>query len=227
MLDVLVFGPHPDDAELGAGGAITKAVVEGLKVGIIDLTAGEMGTLGTKEIRLKEAQSAAKKLGVEFRENLGLPDGYLGLDISQEDIFAVAKKIRQYQPKIVLAPYWIDRHPDHVASSEIITKAAHYAKLKKFKLEYPQHKIQQLIYYELNGQFTPSFIMDVSDFFERKKEAIMSHKSQFKEFSKVYLPFPLVERCVYYGSLIDVSFGEAFMIRDSLKVDKWKTIINK
>lgn len=227
MLDVLVFGPHPDDAELGAGGAIVEAVAEGLKVGIIDLTAGEMGTLGTKEIRLKEAESAAKILGVEFRENLGLPDGFIGLDISQEDIFAVAKKIRQYQPKVVLAPYWDDRHPDHVASSEIITKAAHYAKLKKFNLEHPQHKIQQLIYYELNGQFTPSFIMDISDFFEQKKKAIMSHKSQFKEFSKEYLPFPLVERCVYYGSLINASYGEAFMIRNSLKIDKWGVIFNK
>ena len=227
MLDVLVFAPHPDDAELGAGGAIAKAVEQGLKVGIIDLTAGEMGTLGTKEIRLKEAEEASKLLGVEFRENLGLPDGYIGLAISQEDIFAVAKKIRQYQPKIVLAPYWEDRHPDHIASSEIITKATHFAKLSKFKFEFPKHKIIQLLYYELNGQFSPSFIMDISDVFEKKKKAIMLHKSQFKKFSKEFLPFPVEERCTYYGSLIAASYGEAFKMQDPLKLNDWEVIINK
>lgn len=227
MLDVLVFAPHPDDAELGAGGAIAKAVEQGLTVGIIDLTAGEMGTLGTKIIRIKEAEESAKFLGVKLRENLGLPDGYIGLDISQEDIFAVAKKIREYQPKIVLAPFWDDRHPDHVASSRIITKAAHYAKLKKFKFEFPEHKIKQLVYYELNSQFTPSYIMDISNVFEKKKKAIMFHKSQFKKFSKEYLPFPVEERCLYYGSQIGVSHGEAFMIQGPVKINNWEVIINK
>ena len=227
MLDVLVFGPHPDDAELGAGGAIIKAVKEGLRVGIVDLTAGEMGTLGTRDIRLQEAQKAAKILGVEFRENLGLPDGYLGLDISKEDIFAVTKKIREYQPKTILAPFWNDRHPDHSASSAIITKATHYAKLKKFKFEYPEHKISQIIYYEINGQFPPSFIMNISEEFPLKKKAIMQHKSQFKEFTKEYLPFAVEERNTYYGSLINAIFGEAFLIQNSFELKNWDTLINK
>ena len=194
MLDVLIFGPHPDDAELGAGGAIIKAVNNGLKVGIIDLTAGEMGSHGTKEIRLKEAIKASKLLGVEFRENLGLPDGHLSFNIDEETNFLIAKKIREYKPKIILAPFWNDRHPDHIAASRIISNAIHYAKLKKVDLEYPKHQVETVIYYEINGQFTPSFIMDISNEFDLKKKAIMTHASQFKEFTKEFLPFPVEER---------------------------------
>ena len=123
MLDVLVFGPHPDDAELGCGGAIIKATRKGLQVGIVDLTGGEMGTKGDKETRLKEAQKAKEILGVKFRENLGFPDGYLGTGEKEEFILAITNKIREFKPKIVLAPYWDDRHPDHIVASEMITKA--------------------------------------------------------------------------------------------------------
>jgi bacillithiol biosynthesis deacetylase BshB1 len=225
MLDVLVFGPHPDDAELGAGGAIIKAVKKGLKVGIIDLTGGEMGSHGTKEIRLKEAKKASKILGVEFRENLGLPDGHLPFKIDEETIFSIAKKIREYKPKIVLAPYWDDRHPDHIAASKIVTHAIHYAKLAKVKLEFQKHSVEKVLYFEINGQFNPTFIMDISDEFETKKNAIMTHKSQFKEFTKEYLPFPVEERNLYYGSLIDSKYGEAFLLKESMVVNDWKCLL--
>jgi len=225
MLDVLVFGPHPDDAELGCGGAIVKAVKSGLRVGIVDLTGGEMGTKGDKETRLEEAQNAKEILGVEFRENLGFPDGYIGMGEKEEIIITITNKIREYKPKIILAPYWDDRHPDHIVASHMITKACHYAKLKKLKLDHPIHKIKQLIYYEINGQFTSTFIMDISEEFAVKREAIMAHKSQFKEFTKEFLPFPLVERCSYYGSLIGAEYGEGYYQKEPLKIKDWESLL--
>ncbi|NHK31074.1 MAG: bacillithiol biosynthesis deacetylase BshB1 [Asgard group archaeon] len=225
MLDVLVFGPHPDDAELGAGGAIIKAINNGLKVGIIDFTGGEMGSHGTKEIRLKEAEKASKILSVEFRENLGLPDGHLAFNIDKETIFSVAKKIREYKPKVVLAPYWNDRHPDHIAASQIITHAIHYAKLVKVKLDSPKFLVENVLFYEINGQFNPTFIMDITAEFELKRKAIMTHESQFKEFTKEYLPFPVEERCLYYGSLINSKYGEAFLMKNSMIINNWKCLL--
>ncbi len=223
MLDVLVFGPHPDDAELGAGGAIYKATRSGLKVGVIDLTAGEMGSLGSTETRLQEAEKSKNILNLEFRTNLEFPDGFLSF-LDEKAVFTVAKKIREYEPKIVLIPYWEDRHPDHVAASKIITKAIHYAKLKKFDLDFPSLTVDTILYYEINGQFTPSFIMDISEEFPMKQKAIMSYQSQFKEFSKDYLPFPLVERCKYYGSLISCDYGEAFLMKKPVKLKDWNIL---
>ena len=225
MLDVLVFGPHPDDAELGAGGAIIKAVNSGYKVGIIDLTAGEMGSYGNKESRLEEAKKAHEILGTKFRENLDLGDGQLSFTDSKKNTFLIADKIRQYTPKIVLCPYWNDRHPDHIVAAKIITNACHYAKLQKIKLEHSNHKIDQIIYYEINGQFNPSFIVDISDEFLKKKEAIMAYKTIFKEFTKEYLPFPLIERCKYYGSLINSEYGEAFLIKNPLGIKNWNIFL--
>ncbi|MHA1170608.1 MAG: PIG-L family deacetylase [Candidatus Heimdallarchaeota archaeon] len=124
MLDVLVFAPHPDDAELGAGGAIVKAISAGFKVGIIDLTAGEMGSLGTKESRLEEAEAARKVLGAELRQNLGFPDAYLPpFEDKKEVVLKIADKIREFKPTIVLMPFWEDRHPDHVATSFAVSEA--------------------------------------------------------------------------------------------------------
>ena len=224
MLDVLVFAPHPDDAELGAGGAIVKAVTAGYKVGIIDLTAGEMGSLGTKESRLKEAEEARKVLGVESQENLGFPDAYLPFEDKKEAALNIANKIREYKPKIVLLPYWEDRHPDHVATSLIVSKACHLAKLKKIKLDHPKHKVNHLVFYELNGQSKYTFLMDISKEFQMKKEAIMCFKSQFKEFSMEYLPFPVEERCKYYGSLIKVEYAEAFHLKEPLVLKDWTAL---
>ncbi|HUT81578.1 MAG TPA: bacillithiol biosynthesis deacetylase BshB1 [Candidatus Bathyarchaeia archaeon] len=223
MLDVLVFSPHPDDAELGAGGSIYKATKNGLKVGIIDLTAGEMGSLGSIEIRLQEAEKAKNVLNVEFRENLEFPDGFLSF-LDEKAVFTVAKKIREFEPKIVLIPYWEDRHPDHIAASNIVTKAIHYSKLKKMDFEHPHHTVDNVLYYEINGQFTPSFIMDISEEFPIKQKAIMSFQSQFKEFSKEYLPFPLIERCKYYGSLISSDYGEAFLMKNPFKLKDWQIL---
>ncbi|MHA1629337.1 MAG: bacillithiol biosynthesis deacetylase BshB1 [Candidatus Heimdallarchaeota archaeon] len=225
MLDVLIFAPHPDDAELAAGGTIVKLVKQDFKVGIIDLTAGEMGTHGTKEQRLKEAQTAKKVLGINLRENLALPDGRLPFLKDEQPAFTLADKIREFQPKIVLLPYWVDRHPDHVATSHLVQQALHFAKLTKISLTFPAHKINLAVYYELNGSFTPSFFVDISEEFEVKKKAIMSHKSQFKAFTREFLPFPVEERCRYYGALINVAYAEAFLTQQPLQLSNWKLLL--
>ncbi len=225
MLDVLVFAPHPDDAELGAGGAIIKVIAAGYKVGIIDLTAGEMGSLGSKESRLKEAEAASEILGVKIRQNLGFPDAYLPFEDMKKVSHKIADKIREFRPTVVLIPYWEDRHPDHVATSLAVTKGCHFAKLKKIKLEHPNHYVKHQIYYELNGQAPFTFIMDVSAEFQKKKEAIMTYKTQFKEFSKEYLPFPVEERCKQYGALIKAEYGEAFYMKEPFVLKDWTILM--
>ncbi|MHA1742782.1 MAG: bacillithiol biosynthesis deacetylase BshB1 [Candidatus Heimdallarchaeota archaeon] len=225
MLDVLIFAPHPDDAELAVGGTIVKLVNQDFKVGIIDLTGGEMGTHGSKEQRLKEAQTARKVLGVDLRENLALPDGRLAFLKDEQPVFTLANKIREFQPKIVLLPYWIDRHPDHGATSHLVQQAIHYAKLTKVSLTFPPHQVNFALYYELNGSFTPSFFVDISKEFAMKKKAIMCHKSQFKAFSREFLPFPVEERCRYYGALINVTYAEAFLTHQPLQLSNWKLLL--
>jgi bacillithiol biosynthesis deacetylase BshB1 len=228
MLDVIVFGPHPDDAELGCGGAIAKATKAGYQVGIIDLTAGEKGTKGSSKLRLAEAEASRKKLNVTLRENLHLPDSFLAFEDLQELAFKVANKIREFTPKVVFCPYWEDRHPDHIATAKIVTQAYHYAKLKKVELDYPEYTLPHIIYYEINQAFPkPSFLLDITAEFELKKKAIMSYTSQFKEFTKEYLPFPLVERCTYYGSLINCDYGEAFLLKKPLKLTNWKAFLEE
>lgn len=227
MLDVLVFSPHPDDAELGCGGAIVKAVKNDLAVGIIDMTAGEKGTYGTKKIRIQEAQAAQKILGFHSRENLHLPDSSISYNISKKTVYSVATKIREYQPTVIITPYWLDRHPDHKATTEIVTQACHIAKLKKIDLDYEPHKTQQVIFYEINQQTPFTLIMDISEEFPLKKKAILAYQSQFKEFSKDYLPFPVEERCKYYGSLIGVDYGEAYLMKNPLQINSWEVLLKQ
>src|SRR5215831_18929581 len=120
-VDVLVFGPHPDDIEIGLGGTVARHVDLGLRVGLCDLTAGEMGSNGTVEGRLKEAEAARQVLGAAWRENLHLPDRHLGSDPAHRD--AITALIRRHRPRVVAAPYWIDRHPDHPAASALVAEA--------------------------------------------------------------------------------------------------------
>ena len=224
MLDIIVFSPHPDDAELSCGGAIIKATKIGLKVGIIDFTAGELGTRGDSETRLREAKKAQEVMGVSTRENMHFPDSFL--EVTKENVLAIANKIRQYKPKIVLIPYWEDRHPDHVATSQIAYRACHYAKLEKVNLDYPKHYVQHKIFYPLNTEFKPSFIMDISDVIEEKVKAILSYESQFKRFVNGSFPFPLVRRSQYYGSLISAKYGEPYLLKNPVRLNDWSLFMD-
>jgi len=145
ILDILVFGAHPDDAEIGMGGTIRKHVLAGLKVGICDLTLAEMSSNGTVETRRREADAASEALGIAYRSNLELPDR--GLTPSREHIEAIVAEIRKCRPRIVFAPYWQDRHPDHIACSHLVQEAVFNAKLRKYMPDLAAHSVEQCYFY--------------------------------------------------------------------------------
>jgi len=163
-IDLLVFGPHPDDLEIGLGGTIARHVDLGSSVGLCDMTAGEMGSNGTVEQRLAEAEAARAVLGAAWRENLRLPDRHIGK--SPDHLAAVTAFVRRHRPRVVAAPYWSDRHPDHVAASTLITEAVFNAGLRKYQAEGEAWKAEWICYYFINDADKPSFVVDVSEHYE-------------------------------------------------------------
>ena len=161
-VDVLAFSPHPDDVELGCGGALAALARRGSSFGIVDLTRGEMGTRGTPELRAREAREAARILGARFRETLDLGDGGLRTDRAAE--LRVVDVVRRARPRLVLAPFAADRHPDHVRASRLVSDAAWYAGLAKLETGLAPHRPDQVVYYPASYDFSrpPTFLVDVS-----------------------------------------------------------------
>ena len=183
-LDILVFGAHPDDAELGAGGTMAKEINNGKKVGIIDLTRGELGTRGSAEIRDKEAAAAAKILGIEVRENLEFADGFFVNDKAHQ--IAVIQMIRKYRPDVVLCNAVSDRHIDHAKGSELVSDACFLSGLSKIDTKLPGDdqwqeawRPKNVYHYIQWNNITPDFVVDVSGFIDKKIEAISAYASQF------------------------------------------------
>jgi len=176
-LDMLVFAAHPDDAEIGMGGTIAKHAQAGLAVGIVDLTYAEMSSNGNVETRQREAKQASETLGLAVRGNLGLPDR--GLAGHPEQIAAMVAVIRKYRPRIVFAPYFIDRHPDHIACSRMAEEAVFNAKLRKVAPELPAWTVEQLYFYFINDAHVPQLLIDISDVQETKMAALRAYRSQF------------------------------------------------
>ena len=224
-VDILLFGAHPDDVEWGAGGTALQLQATGTSFGIVDLTRGEMGSRGTAEERDKEAEDAASWMGARFRENLGLPD--CGVIDSIENRKQIASVIRRWRPKLVLAPYWEDRHPDHAATGHLIRNAAVYCALKKSSDPNPPHKPSAYLYYLLHHFTHPGLIVDISDVYRSKLELLRLHASQFSKTAEGFgvLPlgmndylFGLESRDRFFGSLIGVHHGEAFVSEVPLKL---------
>lgn len=176
-LDILVFGAHADDAEIGMGGTIAKHTGEGYRVGICDLTEAEMSSNGTVELRRQEAANASAVLGICERSNLRLPDR--GLGPYREQIEAIVAEIRRLRPRIVFAPYWVDRHPDHVQCGKLIEEAVFNAKLRNYLPHLPAVQVEQLIYYYINDVESVSLIVDVTSSYELKRQALLAYRSQF------------------------------------------------
>lgn len=181
-LDILAFGAHPDDVELGCGATIAKAVAEGKKVGIIDLTRGELGTRGTAETRKEEASNAAKILGVTLRENLNLADGFFVNNAESQ--IEVIKKVRQYQPEIVLCNAITDRHIDHDKGSQLVNDACFLSGLLKIKTiingkQQQQWRPKQIYNYIQWQPIEPDVVVDVSGYIKTKINAVMAYKTQF------------------------------------------------
>jgi len=220
-VDLLVFGPHPDDLEIGLGGTIARHVDSGSTVGLCDLTAGEMGSNGTVEQRLAEADAARKVLGAAWRENLRLPDRAIGK--SPDDAMVLAAFIRKHRPRVVAAPYWSDRHPDHVAASTLITEAVFNAGLKKYKAEGEAWKAEWICYYFINDGATPSFVVDVSAYYETKRKALDCHATQFQPpgsgTAATRLNTPLFRQLIesrdaQFGALAGCPWAEGFIVRE-------------
>lgn len=226
-VDLLVAAPHPDDAELLAGGTLAKASDQGHRTGILDLTRGELGSRGTPELRATEAAAAAKVLGVSERANAGLPDGHLANSDAMRR--AVVEQLRRFRPRVVILPYSVGRHPDHRIASELIRDACFLAGLRNYPAEGEPFKPFKLCYALAYREdpVAPSFIVDISGTFERKLAAVACYASQFEgvtQAGELYpngqsLPELLRTQHAHYGSRIRVAFGEPFWTPESIRVD--------
>jgi bacillithiol biosynthesis deacetylase BshB1 len=225
-VDVLAFGPHPDDVELTMGGTLLKLAAAGYRTGIVDLTRGEMGTRGTPADRSHEAEEASRILGVTVRRNLDLGDGRLAA--SETAKLAVAEVIRELAPKLVFTNYPENNHPDHAASGPLVAEASYLAGLSKLKAPGKPHRPNRVLYYLVPHQIPPSFVVDVTAFQENKMAAIRAHASQLfnpaRSGPDTYVSQPSFLSRIegmsrYYGALIDADFGEAFYVREALRVD--------
>jgi bacillithiol biosynthesis deacetylase BshB1 len=220
MLDVLVVAPHPDDAELGMAGTIMRFIAEGKRVGVLDLTSGEPTPHGSLEIRARETSAATKIMGLEWRENLGLPNR--SLEATLEARAKLAAVFRREKPRWLFAPHWVDAHPDHVAATELVEAARFWSKLTKTDLPGEPHHPQRIFNYyciHLRQAIQPAFVMDVSEFWKRKFAAIRAYESQFVTGRSTERP-TLIEgfeiEAAYWGKTIGVRYGEPFACREPL-----------
>src|SRR5688500_13074360 len=225
-VDLLFVAAHPDDVELGCGGTVAQSVADGLRVGIVDLTRGEMGTRGTPQTRKREAQAAARILGASFREQLDFGDG--SLRTGREEELELIDVIRTTKPRFVIAPYPDDRHPDHTRTGRIVTEASFYAGLKSLETANAAYRPQTVAYYLQNYMFTPSFVVDVTKSWKTKMKAVAAYKSQFfdpnsKE-PNTFISDPkfleMIEaRGKHFGALIGAQYGEAFVTKQPPRLD--------
>ncbi|MCP5063543.1 MAG: bacillithiol biosynthesis deacetylase BshB1 [Ignavibacteriae bacterium] len=240
-LDVLIFAAHPDDAELAMGGTIAKLTNNNLSVGVIDFTRGELGTRGTIKTRKEEANNASKILGIKVRENLEFPDGKIF--VNDKFTSKVISAIRKYKPKIIFAPYFNDRHPDHIETSKIVKRAMFNGGLPKVKTKL-NGKLQRafrpnkLYYYMQTYEFTPSFVVDISDTFETKMESVCAYKTQFHvkgvklKDPSTFISNPefvkyLEARAKSFGFKIGKKYGEPFFCEELIELDLINLLTDK
>jgi bacillithiol biosynthesis deacetylase BshB1 len=226
QVDVLAIGPHPDDIEIGIGGIVAKHAARGDAVGLCDLTAGEMGSNGTVDQRLAEAEDARRILGARWRVNLRLPDRALGRDAGHAR--AIASLVRQARPRVVAVPYWSDRHPDHVAASDLLTNGVFNAGLRRYDADGEAWKPEWLCYYFINDGAPPSFVVDVSDVYPIKRQALDAHATQFAPASPDAVATRLTSntfrqliesRDAQFGALVGVRFAEGLVVRQPVLRD--------
>jgi len=226
-LDLLAIAPHPDDVELTSGGTMIKMAQAGYATGILDLTRGEMGTRGTPETRLKEAARAGKIMGVKVRRNLGLPDAQL--KVSDEYKAAVAAVIREFEPHTLILPYWDGRHPDHYTAAKLGYEACFVAGLKNYPLEGLPFRPFKIIYAAAYADVRPTFAVDITKQYDRRRQAILAYASQFRppkhdRKSRVAIPLDELEgrmnlQAGYYGRLIGVKYAEGFVVKEVAQLE--------
>jgi bacillithiol biosynthesis deacetylase BshB1 len=220
-VEILAFGPHPDDIEIGIGATMAKHAALGHRVGLCDLTAGEMGSNGTVEERLAEAEAARAVLGAAWRVNLRIPDRGIGGDPSY--VKRAAEIVRQARPRVVVIPYWSDRHPDHIAASQLLTEAVFNAALRRYPAEGEAWRAEMSLYYFINDSgAAPSFVVDVSDYYEVKRRALACYASQFNpraadavatRLTTSLFPQLIESRDAQFGAQAGFAFAEGFVSR--------------
>ncbi len=230
-LDTLVFAAHPDDAELGMGGTIAKFTKSNYRVGLLDLTQGEMGTRGNSDLRKQEATEAARILNVSVRENLLIPDG--DIQVKDVNVNKIVMLIRKHLPKVIFAPYFNDRHPDHVDACKLIKKAFFVSGLNKYETsegdkQQEAYRPAKLYYYMQTYTFKPSFIIDVTDSFDDKMKSVKAFSTQFynpdSNEPDTFISQPefieyVVARAKHYGFQIGKKYGEPFYCEEELEID--------
>lgn len=225
QIDLLAFGAHPDDVELFAGGTLAKMAAAGYATAIVDMTRGELGTRGTVAGRRREAGKAAEILGLKVRENLGFEDGNVRATAAAR--LKVIRVLRKYRPPVVLTHFEEDSHPDHVNTSRLVTEAAHHSGLAKIDTGQERFRPQAVLYFKLPPHVSPSFVVDVTDFAQKRNDAIAAHASQLfnpdstEPSTKLSHPDFLVRIESIHrfnGTLIGKKMGEAFWVREVLEV---------
>lgn len=223
-LDVLTIAAHPDDVEQTCGGTLIRMAETGYRTGVLDLTAGDMGSRGTPEIRIQESQAAAEQMLLSWRQNLRWPDARLENTISAR--MTLAGVIRRIRPRTVILPYWTGRHPDHYRASEIGYEACFLAGLRRLEEETEPHRPFKILYSSLYANVAPSFVVDISRQFERRMKALFSYPSQYGDGGGASELFPshqeIEERLAaiarFYGNLIGVKYGEPFVVKEAIEI---------
>lgn len=228
-LDALVIAPHPDDAELGMGGGILRLLAAGQRVGVLDLTNGEPTPHGSIEIRAQETDAATEVLGLTWRGNLGLTNR--ALEATLEARHQLAGVIRQTRPRWLFAPYWTDAHPDHTAATQLVEAARFWSKLTKSDIPGTPHHPERIYNYycvHLKLHPQPAFVLDITDYWDRKAQAISCYQSQFVT-GREHLDPPFLERlrdeAAYWGSTIGVKFGEPYTSREPIGLSGFDALV--
>lgn len=219
-VDLLAIGPHPDDIEIGIGGIVAKHAALGHRVGLCDLTAGEMSSNGTVDERLAEAEAARVVLGAAWRANLRLPDRAIGS--APDHMRLVAGLVRRAKPRVVAIPYWSDRHPDHVAASHLLTEGVFSAGLRRYDADGEAWKPESVCYYFINDMAAPSFVVDVSAHYDTKRRALACHVTQFSPSQQGAVATRLTSerfrqliesRDSQFGAVAGVAFAEGIVVK--------------
>lgn len=222
-LDVLAIAAHPDDVEQTCGGTLLRMAGMGYRAGVLDLTAGDMGTRGTPETRIKESILAGERMQLSWRGNLRWPDARLENTLTAR--MTLAGELRRIRPRTVILPYWQGRHPDHYRAAEIGYEACFLAGLRKLEEDTEPHRPFKILYSSMYANVTPSFVVDISAQFERRMEALLCYESQYGSAGSDLFPNQeeIRERHAsiarFYGNLIGVRYGEPFVVKEAIQVD--------
>lgn len=228
-LDALAFGAHADDVELACGGTLIKLTDLGHRIGVVVLTRGEMGSRGSARIRAREFADAAGIMGLSAHQMLDIPDAKV--EATWENKLEIIRVLRAHRPKIVFAPYWVDRHPDHEQASLLVRQASYLSGLKNLETGQPPFRPRRVVYYQGRFEFVPSFIVDISASQARKMRAVRAYRSQFRrparnglEGDGTFIGRPgfladIEARDRHFGAAVGVRYGEPFLVREAIRLD--------